>query len=116
MRTTPLLYGLKEKYPRSKITWLTAKESCEILYNNPLIDELFVYDAEIAAQLSARTFDLLISLDKDKTAAAVATVMKCKTKKGFGLSEYGNIDIFDKDSEYAYRLGLDDGLKFRKNK
>jgi len=116
LRTTPLLYGLKEKYPKSKITWLTQKDSSEILINNPLIDEILAFNSQTFAQLSVRSFDVLVNLDKDKTASAMASLVRSKVKKGFGLSENGSITALDKDSDYALQLGLDDELKFRGNK
>ncbi len=115
LRTTPLLSGLKEKYPDSKISWLTAKESGPILSGNPLIDEIMVFDKNTQAQLLARKFDILISLDKDKSAAGIASLVEADAKKGFALNSSGQISIFDKDSDYAFKLGLDDELKFRKN-
>lgn len=115
LRTTPLLSGLKEKYPEARISWLTTEESEQILLGNPLIDEILIFDKNSQAQIQAREFDILINLDKDKSAAGIASLARAKKKKGFTLNNLGQIAPFDADSDYAFRLGLDDELKFKKN-
>ena len=39
VRTTPLLLGIKEKYPESEITWITKSNAKEILEDNKLINK-----------------------------------------------------------------------------
>jgi len=117
LRTTPLLSALKEKYPDSHISWLTEKASAGILENNELINMLYVYDKEdTAKEFEGIEFDLLINLDKDFEAIHSAEMINAKVKKGFGHNEDGSLKSFNADSEYAYRLGIDDELKFKKNK
>jgi len=115
LRTTPLLRALKSKYADSSISWLTENPSASILKGNQLIDKIYIYDNGLPAELKGREFDLLINLDKDKGAIASAEEICSKEKKGFGRDSGGSLRPFDKDSEYAYRLGIDDELKFRKN-
>ena len=47
--------------------------------------------------------------------AALATQVTAPQKRGFGLNEFGNLTIFNPAAEYAYRLGVDDQLKFFRN-
>jgi ADP-heptose:LPS heptosyltransferase len=116
LRTTPLLPSLKRKYPLSHITWLLDGESAELLVHNPYIDRLVCYDLEGVLSLLVSRFDLLISLDKEPGLAALATKIGAAQKRGFGLNELGNLVIFNPASEYAYQLGIDNGLKFFKNR
>ncbi|MDD5155407.1 MAG: glycosyltransferase family 9 protein [Candidatus Omnitrophica bacterium] len=117
LRTTPILHGLKRKYPHSFITWLTLKESRELLRNNPLIGRLFIYGRQARQKLKRETFDILVCLDKEKEAITLASALKAKTKIGFGRDEKtGRLIPLNKESFYAFRLGICDELKFRKNK
>ena len=115
LRTTALLPGIKRKYPQSYICWLVDKESQELLLNNPYVDKIFSYDLESLLTILTERFDILISLDKEPQSTSLATQIKGIKKYGFGMNEYGNLIIFNKGAEYAYRLGIDDELKFHKN-
>lgn len=116
LRTTPLLRALKRKYPRSHISWLTDAGSSELLFNNPFIDRLLIFRLDNIIPLLAEKFDLVISLDKEKSALALAQLVKAKKKLGFSLTEFGTLGIFNRESEYALMLGLSDELKFKLNK
>jgi heptosyltransferase-2 len=115
LRTTPLLPALKRKYPLSHITWLVDGESLELLLHNPYIDLLLGFDLESALALQTSRFDLLVSLDKEPGPTALATRIRASEKRGFGRNDFGNLVIFNPASEYAYRLGVEDELKFRMN-
>ena len=116
LRTTPILSGLKKKYPSSHITWITRPESMAVLENNHLIDCLLVNGPGVLPRLLVQRFDLVISLDKEAESTALAEIARADEKTGFGLSAEGKVYPLNKNSEYAFRLGLDDDLKFRKNK
>lgn len=115
LRTTTLLWGLKEVWPTSYILWLTLPEAIPLLEGIKQIDELVPFDVPHIIKMQAQEFDILINLDKAKEAAALAKILKAKEKKGFLLSETGNIYPCNKESEYAFLLGLCDELKMKKN-
>ncbi len=100
LRTTPLLAGIRERYPRAHITWLTRREAVPLLENNPFIDRVFAFEFESLIQLMSQDFWQVISLDKSKPACSAANLIKAKIKKGFGLSPHGNIYPFNKN-EYV---------------
>jgi ADP-heptose:LPS heptosyltransferase len=116
LRTTALLPGLKRKYPQSHISWLVDGESEELLLNNSYVDKIYTFDFERVLPLLVQKFDVLISLDKEPSSTSLATKIKSSKKFGFGMNEFGNLSIFNKAAEYAYRLGFDDDLKFYQNK
>jgi len=116
LRTAALLPALKNKYRQSYITWLVREPANELLQGNRHIDRLLAYNPESALTLLAEGFDLIISLDKAPEAAALATLINAKSKRGFGLDIKGKIFPFNRESEYAFALGLDDRLKFYENK
>jgi heptosyltransferase-2 len=115
LRTAALLPGLKKSYEESYITWIVREPANELLQSNRLIDRLLVYSTESVLALLAEEFDLIISLDKAPEAAALATLIGAKSKRGFGLDTKGKIFPFNKESAYAFALGLDNRLKFNKN-
>ena len=116
LRTTPLLPALKRKYPLSHVTWLVDAESRDLLLYNPYIDRLLTFDLESVLALEAARFDLLLSLDKEPGLTALATRVAATDKRGFGMNESGNLTIFNPAAEFAFRLGVDDDLKFFKNR
>jgi len=116
LRTTALLPGLKRKFPHSHISWLVDEESKELLVNNPYVDRIICFRWENALPFLVEKFDVLISLDKEASSTSLATGVISPHKFGFAMNEYGNLTIFNKASDYAYRLGIDDDLKFYQNK
>jgi len=116
LRTTPILLGLKRKYPQSYITWLTEAEAYPLLETNPLIDRVLAYDLGNILRLRIEEYDLLLNFDKMIEAASLSTLVSAQEKLGFGLSKEGNIYPLNKESEYAFKLGLSNKLKFKLNK
>ncbi len=116
LRTTTLLPGLKRKYPKSHITWLVDEESVELLLGNPLIDRVLPFQWQQILRFLEEEYHVLISLDKEIQSTSLATKIKSDKKFGFGINVHGHLVIFNRASEYAYRLGIDDHLKFHKNK
>lgn len=116
LRTTPLLPALKGRHTESHISWLTDKVSLDLLKFNPDIDRLLPFSYESILMLEEEEFDMVICLDKEPRASALAMRIKAGVKQGFGLSRYGTIFPLNRESGYAFRLGIDDNLKFSENK
>jgi heptosyltransferase-2 len=116
LRTTPLLTELRRRYPEARITWVVDAKCREVLEGNPLIHRLWDYSPETLARLANEAFDLAANLDKDAEALETITAARAAKKMGFGRSAAGELCALDPLSDYAYRLGIDDDLKFRKNK
>lgn len=116
LRTTALLPGLKRRYPGGSIFWAVDAESIDLLKNNPEIARIIPFTPDALPSLFVVSFDVLICLDKDSASTAVATKIDCPRKFGFGMNAQGNLAIFNAAAEYAYRLGIDDDLKFFKNR
>ncbi len=115
LRTTPLLPALKRAHPVSHVTWVTRPESVEMLSGIAEIDRLLALDVDALASLPAEHFDVVICLDKEAAATGLASRIDAPDKRGFVLGPHGNPLPADANADYAYRLGLDDELKFRKN-
>lgn len=116
LMTTALLPAIKRKYPKSTIHWVTLPMAVPLLQNNPYIDRIWPYDFETVSILQAMSFDKVYSIDKAHRSDALAMLVRSKEKLGFALDGNGAITYFNPEAEYAYRLGIDDELKFKKNK
>ena len=116
LRTTPLLRGLREAYPISHVTWLTEANTIPMLRGIPEIDRLLAYTFESALQLQSEAFDRLYCFDKEPKATSLAMKIRAEKKSGFGLSEFGSVMPLNRESAYAFELGINDELKFRLNK
>ena len=115
LRTTPLLDGLKRRYPRCQITWLTSPVAADLLRPIPQIDRLMAYTWENVMRLEVEQFDVMICLDKEPKATALAMQIRAHTKVGVGMGPQGNPFPLNKEFEYCFSLGLDNDLKFRRN-
>jgi heptosyltransferase-2 len=114
-RTTTVLPALRRRYPRAKITWLTQPECVPLLEGLPQIDRIWKTGPHSTAQVLAEKFDVVICFDKETPAVELATIARAPEKKGFGLTERGELVALNPGSQYSLELGIDDELKFRKN-
>lgn len=115
LRTTCILPGLRRAHPGCRVTWVVDGGSLELLRGNPMIDRALPYDASVLARCQVEEFDLVVCLDKDVRATALATLARAKKKVGFGLHPTGSIFPMNRASEYAFELGINDRLKFVEN-
>lgn len=116
LRTTPILPDLRLEYGPCHITWIVDEPSEPLLRNNPHIDRIVIYGPEAIIRVMVEKFDIVYSLDKHPGASGLATLARADKKTGFVLdSATGNISFSGDSAAYAYRLGLDDELKFGRN-
>lgn len=116
LKTTALLASIKRKYRNSFITWLTGQGAYPLLLNNPHVDRIYTFDLESSLALMRESFNILFNADKTKQACALTNIIDAKEKLGFGLSRSGAIIPLNKKAKTLYAIGLDDELKFFKNK
>jgi len=105
IRTTPLLRKLKDVHPDARIWWLTLTP--EILPK--LVDEPMAFTLPSILYLQSRPFDLLLNLDKDREACALAEQINAKEKKGFRLDK-GIVVPATAESEQKYLTGIFDDV------
>jgi len=112
---TPILHAIKRKYPVSTIYWMTMPNAEKILFNNELIDKLFLWTDE--SRMIARNieYDIVMNADKSVYACAFANEIKAKTKLGFVLNQDGKIVPANQSAMESFILGIDDQKKFREN-
>ncbi|EPR10584.1 glycosyltransferase family 9 protein [Ruminiclostridium papyrosolvens] len=115
LMASSVLQPLKREFKNSKITFLTSKAAGPILENNQYIDELIFWNPETVLILSQLKFDIVVNLDRTRHVSALANIINADKKYGFGLDSYGNINYFNEEFEYLYKLGIDDKLRFKTN-
>ena len=104
LRTTPLLRKLKQEHPNSEITWLTHTPE---FVPKSWVDNTITFKLEHLVTLQAERFDLLINLDKDHEACALANLVSAKVKKGYILVN-GKPAPADNDAVHKFMTGIDD--------
>lgn len=105
IRTTPLLHKLKEVYPNHEIWWLTYTP--DIVPS--LVDRIYNYDIESIEVIKQTKFDVLINLDKDTQAGAIANITQAENKFGFTL-ENGKPAPINELARHKFLTGLFDDL------
>lgn len=85
VRTTPLLRPLKRDFPRHRLAWLTLTP--QLLPS--LVDDPLPFDAASLLWLRRTRFDLVVNLDKDREACALAEEVAAPRKLGFRLDADG---------------------------
>jgi ADP-heptose:LPS heptosyltransferase len=116
LMTTCALAPLRRQYPQALVTWLTLAGHAPLLQNNPLIDRVWTFDPPTLATFAAMEFDLVLNVDKGRPSCALATTVRAKERRGFGLNPSGAVVPLNPESEHLYRLGVDDQLKFVANR
>jgi heptosyltransferase II len=101
LRTTPILWAIKEKYPDSQVSWLVSEAAEPLLQGNPLIDRLLVWDGFVQFQLMREKYDVLINLEKIPGVCALADMIDAWAKYGFRF-----------DSLTGQYLAYEKGLSF----
>ena len=116
LKTTSLLPALKRKYSDSHITWITDIPAEPLLANNPHINKVCTFKLDDILPLLCQSFDVLYNGDKTRRSCALANMARAKKKFGFGLDDNGVIVPMNDEAQELYAVGLNDELKFFKNK
>jgi heptosyltransferase-2 len=91
LRTTFLLSGLKELYPKSEITWIVDTKNAAILEGNDLIDKVVHNDANAIKYLVTNFFDTVLNLDLAFESLSLTKLSNKTEVKGFSLDDNRNI-------------------------
>jgi ADP-heptose:LPS heptosyltransferase len=81
IRTTPLLQPLRRQYPDHVITWVT--DFPELVPRS--VDDVVAFNSPDRVWVEQAAWDLVINLDKDRQACALASRVPAARKLGFGL-------------------------------
>ena len=112
IQTTPLIKGLKEKYPDSKITLLVTSDFASAVPLIPNVDDsivlnfkqfnmdkdwedqswikIFRYLEESLEDIKSKNYDLLVNLSHSKFSALMVGYLGIKNVVGFHCNEFGD--------------------------
>jgi heptosyltransferase-2 len=86
LRTTAMLPGLKQKYPKSQIDWLTETANLDILTGNPDLNAIYCIDA-LPYTFRRRSYDLVFNLDEEPDICHLVSQVKTKRLVGTYLKD-----------------------------
>lgn len=112
LQTTPLMAGLKDGHPGSRITLLVNSAFNEICRGIPFIDELIEFDMKgyrkrlvekkyslvenfnilegLISRINSREYDLAINLTHSAISAILTSFIRTKELRGFSIDTEGN--------------------------
>ena len=119
--STPALKAIKKAYQHAKLVVLSSPSNCSLLFNNPYIDQIIVYDRrnklkdriKIVRQLREYNFDLAIDPYADYELETALIALLSGAKKRIGYASYGREVFFNiqapkiKDNQHLVDLTLD---------
>jgi heptosyltransferase-1/heptosyltransferase-2 len=122
--STPVLEGLKKKYPESHITFFTEKGFEGGILNNPYIDRLFLFDRkaiqdsvrkdewkdtlndmhQILKDLNGNTFNLIVNLSQHQYISYLVSLIDTESRYGQFFLKEGNHAIRDSWTQYLFAI------------
>jgi heptosyltransferase-2 len=106
IRTTPILHRLRRDFPRSHVTWLT--DFPEVVPKSA-VDQVMTPALRDLLRVGITEFNLLLNLDKDYVACALAVRIPARIKKGFILRD-GLPAPADDDARAKFAAGIFDDV------
>ena len=83
LRTTVILHLLKDHH----VTWLVDEHAFKLLYGNPYVDRILIYNLTSILQLQRERFDTVINFEKVPGLCALADSVKAWRRFGFRFDE-----------------------------
>jgi len=111
LRTTFLLEGLKQVYPKSEISWVVSSKNAAVLENNKFIDSIIKTDDKINEFLAKNFFDVVINLDLAPESLALAKLSNKAKLLGYSLDDKRNILASNNFAKQWLKMSAYDELK-----
>ena len=113
LRTTSILPGLTERYPDSRIVWVTARAAVDLVRLHPLVAQVEVFDSasladleSLGARLGLVPWERVISLDDEELCCRLATRLGAKRLTGAWYDETARARAYTPDSAPWFDMGL----------
>jgi heptosyltransferase-2 len=91
LRTTFILNGLEELYPKSEISWIVDTKNAAVLEGNTLINKIICNDENVIKYLANNFFDIVINLDLAFESLSLTKLSNKEKVLGFTLDDNRNI-------------------------
>jgi ADP-heptose:LPS heptosyltransferase len=111
VRTTPLIHRIKRDYRNAELTWISSFP--ELVPRT--VDQIMNFELKNVLVLLDTRFDLVINLDKDPEACALADMVPSASLKGFKLNN-GKVIPANKGAQPKWLTGLFDDLNIKNKK
>jgi len=124
--TTPVIEGLREKYPEAYIAFLLDEPSLDVVKGNPFLDEVILFDeyryfreiktrqkttseiedelANFIEGLSSRNFNLVMNFHLSKRAAIITRLIEAENFLGLNIDKDG--ELFLRGNLWIYYIYL----------
>lgn len=114
VRSTSLLKAIKQKFPHSRLTWVTDPPMHDLLKHHPLIDR--VISSHQLLDLAPLQFDVAFVIDKSMRASGVLKFAKADAVFGFLTDPHsGAIVPATAAAQELWEIGLSNEKKFFQN-
>lgn len=114
LRTKVILPTIRHQHPEWKITWLTEPPSLPLV-DDDLVDEALPWSSASIEHVLSRGYERVYCLDKDAHAVSLSREVHANQRFGFKPTAYNTAVTWNREANYALRLGLSDELKFHEN-
>lgn len=113
-----VLEYLKEKYPSSKIDWITSHKTKELVAAHPLINKVMPFDLKedsllklirFARNLRSTSYDIIFDLQANSKSGLVTLLAKGAHKVGFGpksVAEWLNLLVTDFQYDISKKINV----------
>jgi len=111
LRTTSILPGLRERFPRARLTWITRSNALDFFPGNPLVDRVIPLAPEGLVCLAAECFAFAVNLDTSPLSAGLLSLARAEEKAGFDLDEEGRVRPLGPEAESLLAMSVFDDVK-----
>lgn len=116
LRSTALLSMIKQKHPKSLISWVTDDACLPLLQNNPMIDKIFGINARDQLRMQSQVYDVGYFIDKSTEIAGIQKLTSPKKIFGFKTNGRNSAILPATPSAWeSWELGLNNDKKFYVN-
>jgi len=117
IKTTPILHALQKSSPGCEVTWLVDPPGDQLIERNPLITNILRSNDPADISIKSQTeWDLVLSLDANPRAAALASDTTAGRFLGYTLTKEGKVGYKGDEFAYLWELGVDNELRFQVNR
>ncbi len=111
LRTTCLLPGIRRRWPRAHVTWVTSPAAAPLFAGNTLVDRVLAFDGSAPIELLTEQFDVIINPDAAADACALAHLAHGKERLGFDVDARGTPLPLSPAAEVWLEMGVRDDRK-----
>ena len=102
-------------YKNDHVTWVTDWQARQLLRGNPYIQQLLIFGSDVLKDISTKSFDVLINLEKDIGICTFVNQIQAKKKYGFYFNDKTHSITTRKRSTEYLLVGQENHKNIQKN-